>query len=258
MQAPGCTCHPARSTPDESGVGLPAGAWKSSHNLCRPLARPWVPADPTLDLSHRTRDSNVTAGTSRAAEDCPGSSSPVRAGVATSTCRELTTGASATPALHPELRRPISPTPSILSVGYDDVPLGFPRGPPPCQRRSLRPPSFRGGECTTVSASSRSILDVAAEDRFPPIRPPQRHRSRNLTRVASDTARTRRHREQDETDNVFPTPKGRTHRRYRVRHSGTSVRPVDSRCHARVATNATRPAYSPQDADKAQRHAPKV
>jgi hypothetical protein len=162
------------------------------------------------------------------------------------------------PSSPPELRRPISPTPSILSVGYDDVPLGFPRGPPPCQRRSLRPPSFRGGECTTVSASSRSILDVAAEDRFPPIRPPQRHRSRNLTRVASDTARTRRHREQDETDNVFPTPKGRTHRRYRVRHSGTSVRPVDSRCHARVATNATRPAYSPQDADKAQRHAPKV
>jgi hypothetical protein len=92
MQAPGCTCHPARSTPDESGVGLPAGAWKPSHNLCRRLARPWAPTDPTLDLRHRTRDSNVTAGTPGAAEHCPGRSFPVRADVATNARRELTTG----------------------------------------------------------------------------------------------------------------------------------------------------------------------
>lgn len=175
------------------------------------MARPWVPTDPALDLPHRARDSNVAAGTPRATEYGTGSSFPVHADVATNVRRELTTGASATPLSTFDLRRPLSPPPSILSVGYDVAPLGFPRGPSPCQRRSLQPPSFGGRECATVSGSSRSILDVAAEDRFPPIRPPQRLRSRDLTRVVSVTATTRRHREQDETDNVFPTPKGRTH-----------------------------------------------
>jgi hypothetical protein len=91
--------------------------------------------------------------------------------------------------------------------------------------------------------------DVAARDRFPSIRPPQRLRPRDLTRAASDTATARRHREQDRTGLALPTPKGQSHRRCEVRPCGDSVRPVDSRCRARVATNATRPACSPQDAE---------
>jgi hypothetical protein len=110
-------------------------------------------------------------------------------------------------ALHLDLRQPLSPTPSILSVGYANVLLGLPRRAPACQRRSLRLPSFGGRECVTGSTSSGPFLDVAAEDRFPPIRPPQRLVSRNQPRAAGDTATTRHHREQDITDKWF-RPRG--------------------------------------------------
>jgi hypothetical protein len=63
-------------------------------------------------------------------------------------------------------------TPSILSIGYASVLFGFPPRPPVFSDAVLLPPSFRERVPDQAGFGWGSVLDVAAEDRFPPIRLP--------------------------------------------------------------------------------------
>jgi hypothetical protein len=62
--------------------------------------------------------------------------------------------------------------PSILSVGYANAPVGFPPTALVFSDSVLRPPSYRERVPDLASFGWSSILDVAAEDRVPPIRLP--------------------------------------------------------------------------------------
>lgn len=70
------------------------------------------------------------------------------------------------------LERPDPAPPSILSVGYADALFGLPPRTLVFSDVVIRPPSYRERVPDHAGSGWSSALDVAAEDRVPPIRLP--------------------------------------------------------------------------------------
>jgi hypothetical protein len=157
MQAPGCTRHPARPTLENESRAADRRVEDVHRRPRKSMDRDASSEkNPSLDQLSRARAPGVATG------------NPIDLG----------------------FQRPGSPPPSILSVGYANAVFGFPPTTLVFSDLVLGPPSYRERVPDLAGFGWSSVLDVAAEDRVPPIRLP---RSLGCLETTSNHGRGRPH-----------------------------------------------------------------